>query len=292
MRILTTVAAAAAVALIFALPVQASSGDFNRCPEKCGAGVSQRHDGLNLTDAQKKKAREIFKNAKMEKEALLTDEQKAKMKEMRSPRPKNGKNGMRRGVDKRYAGLDLTDEQQAKIKAINEKARREKDSVLTDEQRAKMESLRKSRGSHRFGDNPAGEQERFHPGDHGRHHGHGPRHGHGDPFGVQLTDEQREKFMEIDRNARMQKEAILTDDQKARMREFHERRPHMEPDRRGENERRMRHGRHGMHGVNLTDEQKAKFKEIDERAQESFRKILTDEQKKSFDDMRVKRHRH
>ncbi|MDY7009805.1 MAG: hypothetical protein SVV80_03540 [Planctomycetota bacterium] len=121
-----------------------------------GAGMIHRALGqLDLSDEQKEKIRKIhenyrdkMKNAKPEERrelmekmreemnSVLTDEQKAKAGDLRNrmfQRPED------------WAGLNLTDEQKARIKEIRENCRKQIDSVLTDEQKAKIKERREER---------------------------------------------------------------------------------------------------------------------------------------------------
>jgi Spy/CpxP family protein refolding chaperone len=97
---------------------------------------------LDLTDAQKKQARELFKATHEQVLAVLTDEQKAKLEAAKAEAAKGEAGKRKKGqVRDRLEDLNLTDEQKTKIKAIHEKAIEDFKAILTDEQKKKLDEL-------------------------------------------------------------------------------------------------------------------------------------------------------
>jgi periplasmic protein CpxP/Spy len=83
---------------------------------------------LNLTDEQKAKIKQIREATKQQIDAILTSEQK---EQRRIAREQNKK-----------PRLNLTDDQKAKIKAIRQDSKAQIEAVLTPEQKQKLEELR------------------------------------------------------------------------------------------------------------------------------------------------------
>ena len=187
-------------------------------------------DKLNLTNEQKEKAKAIFQKAQDDKNALLTDEQKAQMKERMEKRDHKDfkKHKKHHGFGH---GLNLTEEQQAKIKAIDEWEKTESTKIITDEQRAKVKEIRKKAKEDRMN---------------------------------VLTDEQKQQMKDMKANKHKQH---------------------------GKHHK-MHKGNENFRGVKLTDDQKTKFKAIDEKARKDFEKILTDSQKKALKEARENSRRH
>jgi Spy/CpxP family protein refolding chaperone len=169
---------------------------------------------LDLTDEQKEVITKLVEDSKeklhADIEAVLTDEQLEKLQQLRDD-----------SENRSFEELDLTEEQQAAIADIHEKARADAEaaetrqarheimqaaheeilSVLTDEQIEKLEQLhsRKPRGR--------GGPGKGHPGKGPR----GPFAGHGDPFAaLDLTEEQQAAIAEIRENAKADAEATET----------------------------------------------------------------------------------
>ena len=204
----------------------------------------EHKDILNLTDAQKAQAKTIFQKAQEDKKALLTDEQKAQIKDRMEKRgdkkgdkcsncPRKQKHEFGKHHHKFGKGLDLTDEQKAKIQKIDEWEKAESKKVITDEQKAKVKEIRKKAHEDRMN--------------------------------------------------------VLTDEQKQQMKEMKANRPHGHYGHHGHHGKhhKMHKGNENFRGIELTDDQKAKFKAIDEKARKDFENILTDSQKKALEEQRA-----
>lgn len=85
-------------------------------------------DQLNLTDEQKAKIKQIREATKQQIDAILTAEQK---EQRRVAREQNKK-----------TRLNLTEDQKAKIKAIRQDSKAQIEAVLTPEQKQKLQELR------------------------------------------------------------------------------------------------------------------------------------------------------
>ena len=95
---------------------------------------------------------------------------------------------------------------------------------------------------------------------------------------LNLTDEQKRQFREIDRQAREEKEKLLTAEQKKIFDDMHR-----QPNDRGKFQERRPRGKDNYRGTQLTDEQREQFEKIDKKARLEFEKLLTEEQKKQID---------
>lgn len=183
----------------------------------------EHKDKLNLTDEQKAKAKAIFKKAHEDKNALLTDEQKAKMKEKMEKR--GHKDFKKHKKHHSFGeGLNLTEEQKAKIKQIDEWEKTESRKIITEEQKAKVKEIKKKAKEDRMNVLTPEQQQQMkemkahkhgYKGHHGHHGHHHKMHKGNENFrGVELTDEQKAQFKAIDEKARKDFESILTDSQK------------------------------------------------------------------------------
>jgi Spy/CpxP family protein refolding chaperone len=104
---------------------------------------------LNLTDEQKAKVKEI--RAKYGMDSVLTDEQKKARKDAVEAAKKDGKTG--RDVFKAAAdAVKLTDEQKETIKKNGKTMMDEIKKILTDEQKEKLKSLMQERRGRRGSD--------------------------------------------------------------------------------------------------------------------------------------------
>ena len=164
--------------------------------------------GLELTDAQKEQARVIFEKAREESSKVV-------------PKFGNKDNAGQQRAAGPFAGLELSDEQKAQMQAIREENRdkmqaimkdetlaqedkrtqmrelqgkimEQTTAILTPEQREKLKTMREGRGGEG--------QER--------------------PQRPQLTDEQRAKLAEINKQAQKEFQAILTPEQRAKAEEL------------------------------------------------------------------------
>jgi Spy/CpxP family protein refolding chaperone len=101
---------------------------------------------LNLTDEQKAKIKDI--RAKYGMDSVLTDEQKKARTDAIDAAKKDGKKDrelMRAG----FEAVKLTDDQKAKVRENGKTMMDEVKKVLTDEQKTKLESLMKERRERR-----------------------------------------------------------------------------------------------------------------------------------------------
>jgi Spy/CpxP family protein refolding chaperone len=191
-----------------------------RMAEALGLSEEQQSQAKEIMQGAREKAEaaetreqkhEIMQNAKQQMEELLTAEQKEKLEQLKARRGRDGRRG-RMGK-----ALDLTDEQKAKAKEIFRKAREDaKDAgtpeakreifqnakeqmerLLTEEQKAKLEKLKEQRGTRgrRFGQHRGG------------------------PFSkLDLTDTQKEKIHQIIKEAHTKAEGADTPEQKRQIR--------------------------------------------------------------------------
>ncbi|WP_066381416.1 MULTISPECIES: Spy/CpxP family protein refolding chaperone [unclassified Anabaena] len=110
---------------------------------------------LGLTEAQKTRIQAIHRNTRAQIEAVFTPEQKAKIEAARQQRqarrsqrqqgdfPPPPEAGERLG--KKFAQLNMTDAQKARIRAIREDAKQQVQAVLTPEQQTKLEEFKANR---------------------------------------------------------------------------------------------------------------------------------------------------
>lgn len=130
----------------------------------------QHHRGgmqaLGLTEEQREEMRAIADESHQEILAVLTDEQREQLEtlaQQRGPRPRpegefgagvtppegaepgiRPDRGRRGGMRDLFASLDLTDEQQERIREIREDAHERMQAVLTPEQREQIEEMRQN----------------------------------------------------------------------------------------------------------------------------------------------------
>lgn len=249
-KVLVAAAIFATTSLFAFTPVFAQECDGN-CPppppphgDRMEKGERPPHpehkDRLNLTDEQKAKAKAIFQKAQEDKNALLTDEQKAQMKDRMNKRGdhkdfKGHKKHHKKHHHRFGEGLNLTDEQKAQIQKIDEWEKAESKKIITDEQKAKVKEIRKKAKADRMNvltDEQKQQMKEMKINKHRGHHGHGhhPRMHKGNERyrGVELTEAQKTQFKAIDEKARKDFENILTDEQKKALDEAKNRRPHHE----------------------------------------------------------------
>lgn len=122
--------------------------------EKTGPRMGKWGANLNLTETQKAQMKQIRESTRAQIEAVLTEEQKAQMQAAKQQRQANRQQrqaagqqgqtarqpGQRRGG--MFASLNLTEEQQARMKSIWEESRQQMDAVLTAEQRQTLQEKR------------------------------------------------------------------------------------------------------------------------------------------------------
>ncbi len=94
---------------------------------------------LNLTDAQKEQMKNIRKNAKTQRQNVLTPEQRAKLEQARQ-------SGDRKGVRK---NLNLTDAQKQQMRAIGQTTKDQVKAILTPAQQQQLDQMKQERQSNR-----------------------------------------------------------------------------------------------------------------------------------------------
>jgi periplasmic protein CpxP/Spy len=90
---------------------------------------------LNLSDSQKQQLQTLRDSTKKEIEAVLTEEQRAKLAETMQ-------SGDRKGA---WKSLNLTTEQKQKIGDIRKRSKEQSLAILTPEQRTQLEQIRANR---------------------------------------------------------------------------------------------------------------------------------------------------
>ncbi|KAF3883910.1 MULTISPECIES: Spy/CpxP family protein refolding chaperone [Nostocales] len=95
---------------------------------------------LGLTDAQKTQLQEIRRNTREEIDKILTEEQRARLKNAMENR--DGKRGGWRSV---MNSLNLSDEQKTQIREVKRAQRTKMEAILTDEQKAQLDEYKKQR---------------------------------------------------------------------------------------------------------------------------------------------------
>jgi Spy/CpxP family protein refolding chaperone len=123
-----TLAIAVAVAPLFPVAAQMP-------PEP--AVFAQKRDKLNLSDAQKQQMQQLRQETRAQIEAVLTPEQKAQLQTLKE----QGQNQRQRRRDV-LSSLNLTPEQQERIRAIRQEAKQKMDAILTPEQKQQLEQRR------------------------------------------------------------------------------------------------------------------------------------------------------
>ena len=111
---------------------------------------------LNLTQDQQTQIKGIFESRKAKFEqyreqmkSTFTDEQRAKMKEMRKNRKSAGERLSKEDRQARWAEIGITEQQKQQMKALREQMKAERESikneisaVLTAEQQAKLQEMK------------------------------------------------------------------------------------------------------------------------------------------------------
>ncbi|QYX29949.1 Spy/CpxP family protein refolding chaperone [Sphaerospermopsis torques-reginae] len=111
---------------------------------------------LGLTDEQKAKMQEIRRNARAEMEKVLTAEQKEQLKaamQERINQRSQGEGRMEgRGRGKKnnpFAALNLTEAQKTRMREIKESSKQQMEAVLTPAQREQLKQMQENRKSRR-----------------------------------------------------------------------------------------------------------------------------------------------
>ncbi len=286
---------------------------------KKGDRMAKFTEGLELTDEQASQVATIMKAHRQamvkQLKEVLNDEQMAKVtKRMKAMGRKHGPRG-RKGDP--LNGIEVTDEQRAKIKAIRDEMRSKMKAADTKEAKWKLMKQTREKVSEVLTDEQRAQMKK----NLAKRWGKGPRGRNGGPLaGLKLTDEQKAKVKAIheemgpklkaaetrEARGKLMKQMhrkvseVLTDDQKAQMKKNLAKRWGKGP-----------HGRKGgpLGGLDLTDEQQAKIKAIHEemgpkmrtaetreekrklrkQIREKIGDVLTDEQKEELKERRGKR---
>lgn len=98
---------------------------------------------LNLTDAQKAQMQKIREETRQQVEAVLTEQQKEQLRQAKQNR-QNQQNRQNR-QNQRWSQLNLTADQQARMKAIHEEAQRKMEAVLTEQQKQQLQQMRQQK---------------------------------------------------------------------------------------------------------------------------------------------------
>ena len=169
---------------------------------------------LDLTDEQKEVIAQLVEDSRVKLhadiEAVLTDEQVEKLQQLHDD-----------GANRPFEGLDLTEEQEAAITEIREKARANAEAAETREAKREIMQAAHEEVLSVLTDEQIEKLEQFHArkpwGRGGPGKGHmgigpkGPFAGHGDPLAaLDLTEEQEAAIAEIRENARADAEAAET----------------------------------------------------------------------------------
>jgi protein CpxP len=93
---------------------------------------------LNLTDAQKQQMRQIGEETRTQLQAVLTADQKAKIEAAKQNRQGQNRQNWRQVMQ----SLNLTDEQKAKMKEIKQQQKSRMEAILTDQQKQQLQQMR------------------------------------------------------------------------------------------------------------------------------------------------------
>jgi Spy/CpxP family protein refolding chaperone len=139
MPMLAGVLVLGAVAAPFAVNAQANPSVKPLMAQAQRQGKEGKWGKINLTDAQKQQMRQIKEETRTQIQQVLTPAQRAQMEAMKQNRQgQNGQRQARQGQGRRggmMASLNLTAEQEARIKEIMTTQKSRMDQVLTAEQR-------------------------------------------------------------------------------------------------------------------------------------------------------------
>ena len=141
---------ALAIALSYAVPMLPVAA---QTPTPPAGQYQKRGVNLNLTEAQKAQLKQIRESTRSQMDAILTSEQKAQLdaaKQQRQQRqPGEGQSGQQGQSGQKprgkWAALNLTADQKARIQAVRQDAKQKMDAVLTAEQRQQLEQRRQQR---------------------------------------------------------------------------------------------------------------------------------------------------
>jgi protein CpxP len=134
----------------FAVQAQQNAPTNKPAQEMWQKGSFQR---LNLTPEQKVKMQEIGRNTRTQIEAVLTSEQKAKLKAAMADAKAERQQGQRQSRMKAkrdvFASLNLTEAQKDQMKQIKQSSRQQMQALLTPEQKAQMKQFQEEMRSSR-----------------------------------------------------------------------------------------------------------------------------------------------
>lgn len=98
---------------------------------------------LNLTDAQKQQMRQIGEETRTQLQGVLTADQKAKLEAAKQNRQGQNRQGQNRQNWRQVMqSLNLTDEQKAKMKEIRQQQKSRMEAILTDQQKQQLQQMR------------------------------------------------------------------------------------------------------------------------------------------------------
>jgi periplasmic protein CpxP/Spy len=140
---------AGAIALTFAatpLMVNAEPNPNAPLPGE-GSQPFKKIEGLNLTQDQKDKIKEIRENTRTQIQGILTTEQQEQFKTAMQ-------SGQRQRPRQVFATLNLTEQQKTQIRQIMQTSKQQMQAVLTPEQQQKVEQFRNNMRSRRQERNP------------------------------------------------------------------------------------------------------------------------------------------
>jgi Spy/CpxP family protein refolding chaperone len=139
---------ALAIALSYAVPMLPVAA---QTPTPPAGQYQKRGVNLNLTEAQKAQLKQIRESARSQIDAILTPEQKAQLDAAKQQRQQRqpGEQGQSRQQGQKprgkWAALNLTADQKARIQAVRQDAKQKMNAVLTAEQRQQLEQRRQQR---------------------------------------------------------------------------------------------------------------------------------------------------
>ena len=136
------------LAIVIATPVFAASNYPNHSQERgqIARGEGKRMNNLNLTPEQKTKMQQLRASTQSQIDAVLTDEQRQKLAQVKAQRPAKARQDRRQAMGDTWKSLNLTTEQQARIKTIRQSSKQQLNAILTPEQQTKLKSFKRDRG--------------------------------------------------------------------------------------------------------------------------------------------------
>lgn len=128
----------------FIVKAQAQTSDQSAPTQTTRKNHRAKWHKLNLTDAQKAQLKTIHEETRTLIKGVLTSEQQAKLQTMMQERQQNRQAGQQagKGRQNRWASLNLTEDQKAKIKAIKEAQKPKMQAVFTPSQQQQIQQMR------------------------------------------------------------------------------------------------------------------------------------------------------